>query len=271
MIVGSSRSSGARRTSDCSWSRTCRGSRGPWSWTSPEHAGWQPVELFGRSGSPPSTRTAGTPLTLAPHAFLWFELTPPAAGEQAATPVPAPHPSLGPSTAGRTGQREPLHGGPRLRHGRSPRGCREQSWFHGTVRTGVPVEVVDVHAFGEHGRAALVFVRPADARWRPGPVPAAARVRGRRRGRPSRSPGRHRADRHPRARWSMPPTRAGWDSLCCASSGRRRELRGVHGAISADEGAAQTSPEWWTWGATARRHRPRPGRATWCSGSAGRT
>ena len=59
-----------------------------------EHAGWRPMELFGRSPFPAIGADGRAALTLAPHAFLWFELTPPRSDDVPARPAAGPPPRL---------------------------------------------------------------------------------------------------------------------------------------------------------------------------------
>ncbi len=123
-----------------------------------EHAGWRPVELFGRSEFAPIGEDGRYPLTLAPHAFLWFELVPAAAAKPVSNRDPRHTPTV-PGLDRWSDAMEPTVARA-LGTAIAPY-LSEQVWFRGTMRQGVPVEIVDVHPFGEQERAALVLVRPA--------------------------------------------------------------------------------------------------------------
>ena len=56
--------------------------------------GMVPVEMFGRAEFPIVRRAAPYPLTLGPHAFLWFELTPPPEAAVVQAPAPAELPAI---------------------------------------------------------------------------------------------------------------------------------------------------------------------------------
>ena len=125
-----------------------------------EHAGWQPIELFGRSPFPVIGADGRTTLTMAPHAFLWFELVPPRSDDVPVRPAAGPPPRLaiGRWSSVLDGSEPTLA---RALGAAVARWLPNQPWNRSPLRPSAPVEIVDVLPFGPRERAAVILVRPS--------------------------------------------------------------------------------------------------------------